>query len=393
MSSTLGLWRRWQRATTRNASELCSRSCRRALTSWGGSSSQLKEREGSHCRTCAHTATHFRVMIRSGGTHRENEDSSKSKRKHCNWWCAACGGQCNWSDPNRVLVFQDSVCPSEAKVSRTHALPQGTCENHMCGLSRCWRRSRRAETASWTRSPKVLSGTEQDETHEGAEEDHRGGQEPGGKDRRTREELGGNQGGQIQFNIEMFLNAITGEGVEELTLREGEEGMLRSFISTINVEDSRPGSPLVDEDCHAICQAIYKGSRWSGMGEFVQQVRGGERSQRPSLKWKQQGQEAVEDKRHQGEMRRVLRPDQRAEDRKSGNGSTGIVEQTLADSSTGPGWSVPRRQEGAEVEWTLLLSPFETSCCSDVNWTLVCEMSGAAWAFHLSCQIDDLQQA
>ena len=35
--------------------------------------------------------------------------------------------------------------------------------------------------------------------------------------------------------------------------------MLRCFINTTNVGDSRWWPPLVDEDWHAACQAIYEG--------------------------------------------------------------------------------------------------------------------------------------
>ena len=58
------------------------------------------------------------------------------------------------------------------------------------------------------------------------------------------------------------------EGAEELTLRRGEEGGLRTFIDTTTEGDSRWGPPLVDEDWHAICQAIFKdieGEEWEGM--------------------------------------------------------------------------------------------------------------------------------
>ena len=40
-----------------------------------------------------------------------------------------------------------------------------------------------------------------------------------------------------KFYKETFSNAIIREGVEELTLREGEENTLRSFINTANVLD------------------------------------------------------------------------------------------------------------------------------------------------------------
>ena len=42
---------------------------------------------------------------------------------------AACGGQYDWRNPNRVRVKQDSMDRSEAKVFRAQAPPQGACEN------------------------------------------------------------------------------------------------------------------------------------------------------------------------------------------------------------------------------------------------------------------------
>ena len=55
-----------------------------------------------------------------------------------------------------------------------------------------------------------------------------------------------------------FPDAMVKEGIDELTLGKEEEGMLRSFVDTTAVRD-RWGPHLVDEDWHAICQAIFKG--------------------------------------------------------------------------------------------------------------------------------------
>ena len=49
-------------------------------------------------------------------------DGNNSKKKHCNWWCAACGGQHDWENPNRVSVIQDNTDRSEAKVFRARIL-------------------------------------------------------------------------------------------------------------------------------------------------------------------------------------------------------------------------------------------------------------------------------
>ena len=57
------------------------------------------------------------------------------------------------------------------------------------------------------------------------------------------------------FDKETFPDAVQ-EGVDELTLRRGEEGVLRSIINTTSGD--REGPPLADEDWHASLP-IYKG--------------------------------------------------------------------------------------------------------------------------------------
>ena len=47
--------------------------------------------------------------------------TDRKKKKHCNWWCAACGGQYEWRAPNRILVVQIGVNANEAKVYNAHA--------------------------------------------------------------------------------------------------------------------------------------------------------------------------------------------------------------------------------------------------------------------------------
>ena len=75
-----------------------------------------------------------------------------------------------------------------------------------------------------------------------------------------------------KFNKEDFPAAADREGAEELTLRKDEEGGPPTRIDTTNVGDSRWGPPLVDEDWHAICQAIHKGRRGRKVGQVVVQV-------------------------------------------------------------------------------------------------------------------------
>ena len=56
-------------------------------------------------------------------------DGSSRKKKHCNWWCAACGGQFEWSAPHRILVVEIGVDANEAKVYKAHAAPLVLCDN------------------------------------------------------------------------------------------------------------------------------------------------------------------------------------------------------------------------------------------------------------------------
>ena len=78
-----------------------------------------------------------------------------SKRgNQCNWWCAACGGQYIWRDPNRVFVIQDGADPGEAKAFRAHAPPEGQRENLMCAF-RLLANLQSVETIWWTRSSTI----------------------------------------------------------------------------------------------------------------------------------------------------------------------------------------------------------------------------------------------
>ena len=77
---------------------------------------------------------------------------------------------------------------------------------------------------------------------------------------------------ELQFTAD-FPEAVVREGADELTLRRGEEGTQRSFTNTTNAGDNRWWPPLVDEDWHAICQAILKGiegEEWKGCTTSMQ---------------------------------------------------------------------------------------------------------------------------
>ena len=61
-------------------------------------------------------------------------DGNNRKKKHCNWWCSACGGQCEWRAPNRILVVQLGVNANEAKVFKAHVAQLGLCDNLIYAL-------------------------------------------------------------------------------------------------------------------------------------------------------------------------------------------------------------------------------------------------------------------
>ena len=49
--------------------------------------------------------------------------------KTAKWWCAICGEEYDWRQPNRLLVVQTGDSVSQAKVFKAHAVPQGFCGN------------------------------------------------------------------------------------------------------------------------------------------------------------------------------------------------------------------------------------------------------------------------
>ena len=74
------------------------------------------------------------------------------------------------------------------------------------------------------------------------------------------------------FDREMFPDAAVREVVDDLTRRRGEECVPHLFINTIHVSRSWE-PPLVDEDWHAVCQAIYKGIKgkaWENLYKCVE---------------------------------------------------------------------------------------------------------------------------
>ena len=74
-----------------------------------------------------------------------------------------------------------------------------------------------------------------------------------------------------KFDREFFPNAVIREVADELTHREGEEGMQRSFINTPKVEAGRWGPPVHEDFARSLSH--LQGRRGSGVGELALQVR------------------------------------------------------------------------------------------------------------------------
>ena len=58
---------------------------------------------------------------------------------------------------------------------------------------------------------------------------------------------------------EGFSDVIVRENLDELTLRAEEVGTSKALINVSHIEPERWGPPLVDTDCCAFRQALYKG--------------------------------------------------------------------------------------------------------------------------------------
>ena len=102
---------------------------------------QAKGREGSSCPLFALLAHRFPIEDCICWV---SQGHGSKKKRQCNWWSAACGGQYNWRDPNRVLIIQDGTDASAAKVFGAHAPPQGACVLSNILANAWWTRSSRA---------------------------------------------------------------------------------------------------------------------------------------------------------------------------------------------------------------------------------------------------------
>ena len=63
------------------------------------------EWEESLCRTFARIVAVFLLDDNIGWASTGHGDGNSRKKKHCDWWRAACGGQYDWQPPNKILVL------------------------------------------------------------------------------------------------------------------------------------------------------------------------------------------------------------------------------------------------------------------------------------------------
>ena len=160
-------------------------------------------------------------------------------------------------NPNRVLVTQDSTDRFEAKVFRAHVPLQGLCENLMNALKLLANQ----QTGGDSLVEVLVEGLPERIRVKMAEELRRFIMVDNhetvkiGYLEKTLESL---SVVDPTFTADFPEEALRG-GAGELTLRRVEAGTQRTSINTINVGDSSWRSSLVDEDWHAISQAIFKG--------------------------------------------------------------------------------------------------------------------------------------
>ena len=50
-------------------------------------------------------------------------------KRQCNWWCAACGGEYDWLEADKILTIQASCT-----IFKMHAPLQGVCDDRISGL-------------------------------------------------------------------------------------------------------------------------------------------------------------------------------------------------------------------------------------------------------------------
>ena len=174
-------------------------------------------------------------------------DGNNRKKKHYNWWCAACGGQYESRSANRILVVQIGVDANEAKVFKAHAAPLGLCDNLINALKLLANQQKDGDSPIQSTVTRLHERSRRgiiDGLRRFIQADNHSAVDVGDLRRGTRSLLV-----KKPMFSEAFPEAATREGADELTLRADEEGMQRAFINTEHIEFERWGPPLVHADC------------------------------------------------------------------------------------------------------------------------------------------------
>ena len=150
--------------------------------------------------------------------------------KQCNWVVCGVRRPVQLEGPNGVLVIQDRADPSDAKVFRAHALPQGVCENVVCAMKLL----ANLRTGGDNLVDTMFEGLQQQSRLNITDELRRCIE----VDTHEAVQIGDQEKNSVaikmvtpKFNKVIFQNVAVRKGVDELTLREGEKGTL-SLLST-----------------------------------------------------------------------------------------------------------------------------------------------------------------
>ena len=151
-------------------------------------------------------------------------DGNNRKKKHCDWWCAACGGQYEGRAPNRILVVQLGANANEAKVFKAHAASLGLCDNLINALKMLANQQKDGDSPMQS----IVSGL-YERSRIGIMDGPRGFCRG---DNRRAVDVGHLRHGTRPLKIQKlnfsdsFPEATTREGADELTLRADEVGTL-----------------------------------------------------------------------------------------------------------------------------------------------------------------------
>ena len=213
--------------------------------------------------------------------------ASKIRKKQCNWEVFTAVSPTGGTRTDSFF-FQDGADPAMRRVFwLTSSLSLSLTEVCVCARTSClllnyWSICKRAGTIWWTRLVRVCWSkgklTITDDSRRFIEVDN----EETVKQRELEKNSEVLQVVRSMFNKDIFLMRPAEKFGGELTLRSTEAGMLRTYIDATNVQTTDGGQRERSTNWHAVCHAICRDSRASGVAALVRQVCGNEpRGQRP----------------------------------------------------------------------------------------------------------------